>query len=292
MAIGYETIREAAQKLVETVNYEAGKPLEQALREAYKRETSELARKNLCNILKSIEVSRAEKIPLCQAPGHAPLFFVEVGEGVKVDYRLVDALKEAVRGATQRGFLRPSIVDAVTRENTGDNTARYYPAVHVDLVSGRDWVDLYVVHKAGPAPIKGIYFEDMGPNMEAVVEYVLQNVVSIGAYLCPPLFLTVAIGGMSDMCMRESARALLRPIGSRNPNPKLAKLEERILEAVNQLGIGAGGMGGDVTALDVWVEADGTYLYIAGVANHLQCWPIRRGRARIYRDESFEIEVY
>jgi fumarate hydratase subunit alpha len=196
--------------------------------------------------------------------------FLEVGQEVQFtggDIR--DAINEGVRKAYKEGFLRKSVVaDPIRRVNTGDNT----PAViHYELVPG-DKVRIQVMPKGcGSENMSGIKMLKPSDGLEGITEFVLDTVVKAGANPCPPIIVGVGIGGTFEKAALLAKKALLRPIDKDNENIYYRELEEKLLEQINNLGIGPQGMGGITTALAVNIEAYATHFAGLPVAVNITC---------------------
>ncbi len=222
-------------------------------------------------ILENARIAREEMIPICQDTGFA-VVFLEVGQDVCfVGGDLTEAIVEGVRQGYTEGYLRKSILsDPIKRVNTGDNTP---PVVHLEIVPG-ERVKVIVAPKGGGSEnMSGIAMLRPADGIEGVKSFVIERVKAAGGNPCPPIVVGVGIGGTFEYCALLAKKALLRPLGQRNPDPFYAALEEELLEKINATGIGPQGLGGRVTALDVHVE---TYpCHIASL--HLNCHATRHG---------------
>jgi fumarate hydratase subunit alpha len=190
---------------------------------------------------------------------------------------LFDAVNEGVRRGYEEGYLRKSMVaDPFDRVNTGDNT----PAMlHTEIVPG-DKVSVTVMPKGGGCENMGAFCTLLpSDGVQGVKDFVIQTVDKAGGKACPPLLVGVGIGGSMDKCVWLAKKSLLRPIGSRSPNPFYSNMETELLEEINGLGIGPMGMGGRITALDVHVEYCPCHITALPVAVNLQCNASRNARA-------------
>jgi fumarate hydratase subunit alpha len=249
-----------------------------ALKQAREREKSSVARDVLDRILENADVAGNEQVPLCQDTG-AAVVMLELGQEVHItggDLRA--AINEGVRRGYDKGYLRKSIANqpCFARVNTRDNT----PAmIHTEVVSG-DRLKISVLPKGGGsencsrltvlAPSKG---------RQGVIDFVVSLVEEVGSNPCPPVVIGVGIGGTTDQTMFMAKKALLRKLGESNPDPEVAGLESEILNRVNDLGIGAMGYGGTVTALAVHVETFPCHIASLPVAVNMQCWCDRHEEA-------------
>jgi fumarate hydratase subunit alpha len=249
-----------------------------ALRVARKKEKSPVCWNVLDRILENVEVAGKEQIPLCQDTG-AAVVILELGQEVHVSGGdLYTAIDEGVRQGYDRGYLRKSMVSqpCFARINTGDNT----PAmIHTDIVPG-DRLKISVLPKgAGSENCSRLTVLTPAQGRQGVVDFVVNLVDEVGSNACPPVIIGVGIGGTADKAMFIARKALLRQVGQASPDPEVANLEKEILERINNLGIGAMGYGGTVTALAVHVETFPCHIASLPVAVNMQCWCARRGQA-------------
>ena len=264
-----------ADKIINTVkemcieaNLELAPDMKQALVSAKENETSEVGCKILSDLEENLEIAKNESIPICQDTGMA-VVFVEVGQNVKVKRSLTEAINEGVRQGYTEGYLRKSVVsDPLERVNTNDNT----PAIiHYDIVDGNEI-------KITLAP-KGFSSENMSKivmlkpadGIEGVKEVVINAVKDAGPNACPPMVVGVGIGGTFEKCAILAKKALARDLNSKNENQLYADLEDELLEKINKIGIGPGGLGGTQTALGVNVETYPTHIAGLPVAVNICC---------------------
>ncbi|HVP35731.1 MAG TPA: fumarate hydratase [Terriglobales bacterium] len=260
-------------------NYNLGEDVEKALKEGFQKEESPTSKETLNQIIENVQISKQGEFPLCQDTGFA-VVFVDLGDQVFVkDGNLFDAINEGVRQGYKEGYLRKSILgDPIERKNTGDNT----PAViHMNVVKG-DKLKIIVAPKGGGSEnMSEVKMMKPSDGVEGVKEFVIDMVRRSGSNPCPPIIVGVGIGGTFEKCAEMAKRALLRPVGDRNPNSFYAKLEEELLEKVNKLGIGPQGFGGRVTALDVHVETFPCHIASFPAAVNIQCHASRHKEAVI-----------
>ncbi|PIP43833.1 MAG: fumarate hydratase, partial [Deltaproteobacteria bacterium CG23_combo_of_CG06-09_8_20_14_all_60_8] len=221
-----------------------------ALLTARQREISPLARDLLDILLANAEIARREKIPLCQDTGIA-VVFVELGQEVRVAGDLVAAVHEGVRRGYQDGYLRMSVCDPLTRQNTGTNT----PAVvHVESVPG-DRITLRFLPKGcGSENMSALTMLPPSAGSMGIVDFVCQRVVAAGSNPCPPVVVGVGIGGTFEKAALLAKHSLLRPLGQAHGREDVAALEALILTRLNAIGQGVLGLGGNNTALAVHIE--------------------------------------
>ncbi len=243
-----------------------------ALQEAHRREAAVLGRDIITLLLDNAALAEAERLPTCQDTGMA-IIFLEVGQDVHfVGGDLHAALNEAVREAYRP--LRKSVIDdPIRRQNTGDNTP---PIVHWEIVPGHHVRVRVLLKGFGAEMMSRLAMLPPAAGLEGVKRFVVETVEQAGPNACPPVIVGVGLGGSFDTVGLLAKKALLRPLGTSNPEPHLAALEQELLEAVNALGIGPQGFGGTVTALAVHVEAAPTHIAALPVAVNLNCSAPRR----------------
>ncbi len=273
-------VRNLVEVLFRRAAVELPDDVESALLKAGDAEKAEMGRAILGELVQNERIARREGIPICQDCGLAVLF-MEVGQEVCFEGPgLMSAIDEGVRRAYVRGFLRKmSVQDPLyERKNTGDNT----PAiVHLTTVPGAGLKLIAAPKGMGSENASSLSMLRPGDGEEGVVRSVLQTVDRLGANACPPLVVGVGIGANFERAPLLAKRALLRPLGSRNPDLRYADLELRLLRQINDLGIGPAGYGGTVTALDVHVEFAPTHLAGMPVAVNLCCHACRHAEGRI-----------
>ncbi|HOG16526.1 MAG: L(+)-tartrate dehydratase subunit alpha [Syntrophaceae bacterium PtaU1.Bin231] len=257
-----------------------------AIREAAERERSVTARAQLQAILENIDVACRDDLGICQDTG-VPLFFVSWGlkSGLLTDIRA--PLAEAVKRATKDVPLRPNVIHPLTLENPGTNVGWGMPHVYWDVDPGSDVIEILAVPKGFGAEAKSsLAFVVTSEDMEkALIRCVLDNVLMAQGEACAPNIIGVCMGGTGDIALHMAKKAVFRsPVGALHKDPSLASLERKILEAVNDTGIGPMGLGGDTTALAVHLEICGTHTAVAPVGICFQCWANRYAAARIFPD--------
>ncbi|MEM2756369.1 MAG: fumarate hydratase, partial [Candidatus Bathyarchaeia archaeon] len=245
-----EVLLDVVFKLIDKAVKTVPIDVEKALIEAYETETSEIGVKMLEAIVENIKIAREEGGLICQDTG-IPVFIVEEGLETpwRIDYHRV--FTEAVSKATVRIPLRPNVVHPLTRVNTGDNTGVGIPVLHVVKTDGSDIKIHFMPKGAGSENVSSFHMLTPVKSVEAIKNVILSRVVEAGGMPCPPTILGVGLGGTAEEAMLMAKRVLLRPVGERNANPEIAKLESELFEAVNKTGIGPMGLGGRWTCLDV-----------------------------------------
>jgi fumarate hydratase subunit alpha len=249
-----------------------------ALKQAREREESPIARNALDRMLENVKISSKERIPLCQDTG-AAVVFLELGQEVHIiGGDLYTAVDEGVRQGYIQGYLRKSMVNQPfsARVNTKDNT----PAIiYIDIVPGDKLKIVAMPKGAGAENMAKLAMLPPGSGRQGVIDFVVASVDEAGSNPCPPVIVGLGIGGTAEKAVMLAKRALLRKAGEPHPDPEVAELEWEILRQVNNLGIGAMGYGGTVTALAVHAEVFPCHIASLPVAVNLQCWCARHGEA-------------
>ena len=266
-------------ELAKKACYELDENFMDALRAALDREESPYGKDTLKLLIDNGEYAKKEQIACCHDTG-ACVVLMEIGQEVSwTGIPLFDAVNEGVRKGYDEGYLRKSMVrDPLNRVNTGDNT----PAIfHPSIVPG-DRVKITVMPKGGGSENMGA-FSTLVPaeGEEGVKDFVLKTVEDAGGKTCPPIVVGVGVGGTMDWCSWIAKKALLRPIGQRNRDPYYARMEVELLEKINNMGIGPLGMGGRITAIDVFIEYYPCHITSLPVAVNLQCHASRHAAALI-----------
>ena len=267
--IGAERVTGAVRDLCIEANTRLPEDHLQALRRALDEEESALGREVLERLLENAEVARERCVAFCQDTGYA-VFFVELGSEVcVVGGEIGEAIDEGVRRGYKEGYLRKSIVRSpLDRANTGDNT----PAVvYYDVVPGEGLSLTMLVKGAGCDNMSALRMLTPAEGLPAMKRFVVETIEKAGPNASPPLTVGVGIGGPFERAALLAKKALTRPSGRPNPDPRLAELEQELLEAINATGIGPAGFGGRVTALAVHIESFPTHIAAFPVAVNLDC---------------------
>ncbi|NOY74321.1 MAG: fumarate hydratase [Kiritimatiellaeota bacterium] len=272
--IDYDLIVERTAELCEKAATRLPDDVKTAIKIGKGGETSPLGAAILADCLKNAEIAETTGCPICQDTGFA-VFFIEMGVDARVAGGILeDALTEGTALGYERGFLRKSIVrDPIfNRENTGDNTP---PVIHLTLVPG-DKLRVTLAPKGGGSEnMSAIAMLKPSQGRAGVVDFVVDTVVRAGGNPCPPVVVGVGVGGTFEKCAILAKKALLREIGSRNPNEEYAALETEILERINRSGIGPQGLGGRNTALAAHIENHPCHIASLPVAVNLNCHAAR-----------------
>jgi len=244
----------------------------------------------LTNILENVDIAREGSKPMCQDTGIVA-FMAKVGDGFPLRSEVKEILVKATRRATEEVPLRPNAVDMFkgnTRDNVGLNG--HVPIIYFDLVEGDDLELIAMPKGGGSTNIAAHRMLKPGLGMKGVKQFVIEALSNAGSLGCPPYFVGVGIGGGEDLCMKLAKEALLKPFRVRSEDPKVAAIESELLEKVNELGIGAMGLGEGPTALDLHVEMAARHPASLPVGVVISCWALRHAKAVISSDGDVEID--
>lgn len=269
-------IEDAVYALCRSACCEIGEDVLTLLEQGLARERSPFGREILRQLIENDRLACARRMPICQDTGMA-VVFMDVGQDVHLaGGDLTQAVDRAVRRAYRDGCFRNSVLDPLTRKNTGDNT----PAVLYTRIVPGEQVEIAVAPKGfGSENMSRLGMLTPSQGLEGVLDFVVETVRLAGANPCPPVVVGVGIGSTAEGCMLLAKRQLLRDAGAPSPDPELAQIERELLERINRLGIGPQGLGGDVTALAVHAAKAPTHLAGLPVAVNMQCHAARHKRA-------------
>ncbi len=260
-----------------------------ALKKAYERETNPTAKEIFNIILANVEVADRDNMLICQDTG-LPIYMVKVGSKFPVDgARVAAALKEGAKRATVEHPFRGSSTHPVTRVNPQTSVGEGLPIIYWDFVVENNYLDILMVPKgSGSENMSAMKMFIPADGVAVLKKFVIDTVLESGSNPCPPGVIGVGIGGTADLVTKLAKEAIARPVGSHNQDPFFAKMEDELYEAINSLGVGPMGLGGDVTTLAVHIEWAHTHITQNPVAVNTQCWPARRARAKVYPDGRVE----
>lgn len=286
MSITDEMIRQATADLYSWALRKVPDDTKAAMAAAMKTETSETARKTLALQLRSAEMAEDKNTFVCSDSG-VPVYFVKIGTRAPVS----GDLKKSIRAGYEYlvDTIDPPLLQHVTNPLTLERSyhGKDMPIVSYDLVSDAEYVEIVCSPKAlGSGRWASLELFTF-PSLEEIETYVLDVAIKAGAQHCPPVIIGVGIGGTFDSCAALAKKQTLRTIGSVNEHPELARMEERLTKAVNSLGFGPMGTGGDTTALAVHVDFSSGHGFTP-VAVCFNCWINRRTRARLWGDGRIE----
>lgn len=264
----HEIISNVKEMCIEANHY-LSPDMDQAMKAAVDTEKSELGKKILCQLQENLKIADEEMIPICQDTGMA-VIFIEVGQDVHFEgMPIEEAINEGVRQGYTEGFLRKSVVgDPLIRENTKDNT----PAIiHYSIVPG-DKVKITMAPKGfGSENMSRVFMLKPADGIEGVKDAILTAVKDAGPNACPPMVVGVGVGGTFEKCAILAKKALTRPVGEHSEIPYVKDMEIEMLEKINKLGIGPGGLGGSTTALAVNINTYATHIAGLPVAINICC---------------------
>lgn len=271
-------ITDAVEELCIRANTQLPPDVKQALDNAYAAEPWPLARQTLELLQQNLCVAAGKDLPICQDTGMACVF-IELGQDVHINGNLDEAVNEGVRRGYEKAYLRKSITaDPLQRVNTGDNTPAF---LTVHLVPG-DVCKITVAPKgAGSENMSRLTMLKPADGVQGVKDFVMETVKQAGANPCPPIVLGIGVGGSFDKVAYLAKKALLRPLDVPNPDPYYAALEQELLAAINELGIGPQGFGGKTTCLGLAIEQMPTHVAGLPVAVNVSCHVTRRASAQL-----------
>jgi len=246
------------------------------------RERDAGARRMLGTMIENIRVAEATDNLLCQDTG-LPIYNVRIGRGVEVDgFALKQAIRRGCERATREHPLRSSVVHPVTRRNEHTSCGRGIPVINVDFSEDENLLEIEMIPKgSGSENNSFLRMAIPAEGVDAIKRFVVDCVLEAGGKTCPPTIVGVGVGGTADLCVHLAKVAATRALGSRCEDPEGAKLEDALSRAVNLLGVGPQGLGGDSTAFAVHVETAATHITMNPVAVNMQCHSARRARATI-----------
>jgi fumarate hydratase subunit alpha len=269
--IKVKEITERVAQLVVQANVSLSEDVYQAISKAREEEESSSGREILQQLLDNANLAAETRLPLCQDTGLA-VFFVELGQECCLDGDLYAAINEGVRQGYEQGYLRKSVCHPLTRENTGDNT----PAIiHIDLIPGDKLKLKFMAKGGGSENMSRATMLTPAQGWEGIKEFVVNRVAEAGPNPCPPIIVGVGIGGTFDYAPILAKKALFRPLNEPHNDPEIARMEEELLAAINDLGIGPMGMGGKFTALGVKIEMAPCHIASLPLAVNIQCHSAR-----------------
>jgi fumarate hydratase subunit alpha len=262
-----EKISEAIEQLVIDANYFLPYDIVSAVKEAAGGEKERKAKNVLYKIVENYKTAKKGEYPLCQDTGIV-VVFLEVGNDVKIEGDIYKAINRGVEAGYNKGFLRKSVADPLTRKNTGTNTPC---VVHTEIKPGNMLKISIMTKGAGAENKSAVKMLTPADGEEGIINFVLETVKKAGASACPPYIIGIGIGGNLERAPYLAKKALLREIGSTNTGKEAAVLEKKIFKQINKLNIGPLGFGGITTALSVMVETFPCHIASLPVAVNIQC---------------------
>lgn len=277
--VNVDKVTENIKEMCIEANHFLTDDMKKVFKNAVVSEKSPLGKQVLNQLNENLDIAANDMIPICQDTGMA-VVFINVGQDVHfTGGNIADAINEGVRQGYVEGFLRKSVVnDPIIRENTKDNT----PAViHYNIVPG-DKVDITVAPKGfGSENMSRVFMLKPADGIEGVKDAILTAVKDAGPNACPPMVIGVGIGGTFEKCALLAKKALTRNVEEESPVPYVRELEKEMLEKINKLGIGPGGLGGTQTALAINIETYPTHIAGLPVAVNMCCHVNRHAHRQI-----------
>jgi fumarate hydratase subunit alpha len=280
MKVDLLAVEEAAKELYIRALKELPPDIKQGFDRLAAAETDARAKRMLGTMIRNIAVAEDTNNLLCQDTG-IPVYNVWIGRGIEVDGAgLKEAIRRGCARSTKEYSFRSSIVHPTTRVNAQDSTGRGIPVINLDFVAQPDVLLIEMIPKgSGSENNSWLRMAIPAEGVDAIKTFVVDCVLEAGGKTCPPTIVGVGVGGTADLCMHLAKVAATRPLGSRCEDPEGAKLETALGEAVNLLGVGPQGLGGDSTSFAVQIELAATHITMNPIAVNMQCHSARRARA-------------
>lgn len=280
MKVDLQQIEEVAKELYIRALKILPPDIKRGFDDLVRQETDATGKAVLGTMVQNIAVAESTDNMLCQDTG-IPIYNVTIGSGVEVDGQaLKDAIRQGCERATKEYPLRSSVVHPLTRKNNHTSTGPGVPVIHFDFSGVAETLRLEMVPKgSGSENNSWLKMAIPAEGVDAVKAFVVDRVLEAGGKTCPPTIVGVGVGGTADLCVHLAKIAATRPLGSRCEDVEGRRLEEQLSKAVNQLGVGAQGLGGDSTAFAVHVELAATHITMNPVAVNMQCHSARRASA-------------
>jgi len=288
MRVDADQIEEAAKELYIRALKLLPPDIKRGFDALMREETDATAKSVLGTMVANIKVAEDTDNLLCQDTG-IPIYNVSIGRGVELDgQRLKEAIRKGCERATREHPLRSSVVHPLTRKNEHTSCGRGVPVINIDFSDEPEALAIEMVPKgSGSENNSFLRMAIPAEGIDAIKTFVVDCVLQAGGKTCPPTIVGVGVGGTADLCVHLAKVAATRRLGSACGDPEGARLEAQLSQAVNQLGVGPQGLGGDSTAFAVHVETAATHITMNPVAVNMQCHSARRARA-IFRPEGVE----
>jgi tartrate/fumarate subfamily iron-sulfur-dependent hydro-lyase alpha chain len=280
MNINLPAVEEAAKELYIRALKVLPPDIKQGFARLTETETVPRAQGILSTMVRNITVAEDNDNLLCQDTG-VPIYNITIGRNVQVDgYDLKMAIRKGCERATREHPLRSSVVHPLTRQNEHTSCGIEVPVIHIDFSDKPDELTIQMIPKgSGSENNSFLKMAIPAEGIDAIKEFVVDCVINAGGKTCPPTIVGVGLGGTSDLAVALAKRAATRPLGSHCADPEGAKLEQQLSAAVNRLGVGPQGLGGDSTAFAVHIELASTHITMNPIAVNMQCHSARRATA-------------
>lgn len=287
-----EKMIEIMSKFVSLVSYKLPKDVEDKLKELKDEETNPLAKIIYETMEENQKLAYELKRPSCQDTGVLQ-YFVKCGEHFPLIGQLESILRESVYKSTKETPLRHNSVETFDEYNTGENIGKGTPSIFWEIEEDSDQVEIYTYMAGGGCTLPGMATVLMpGEGYEGIVKFVLDRMTSYGLNACPPLLVGVGIGTSVETAAMNSKMALMRPVGSKNPNENAAKMEKLLEDGINAIGLGPQGLKGTKSLMGVNVVNTARHPSTIGVAINTGCWSHRRGKITFDRHLNYEINTH
>ena len=274
-----DEITKNIKEMCMAVNVQLSPDVKDALLKAKDKEESPIGKQILDQLEKNMDIACDSKIPICQDTGMT-VVFLKIGQDLHIEGSYIeDAVNEGIRQGYEEGYLRKSVVgDPLIRENTKDNTPG---VIHYEIVPG-DQLEITVAPKGfGSENMSRVFMLKPADGIEGVKKAIIESVEAAGPNACPPMVIGVGIGGTFEKCAILAKKALTRDLNIHSEIPYIKELEEEMLQKVNNLGIGPGGLGGRVTAIGLNIETYPTHIAGLPVAVNICCHVNRHIRRKL-----------
>ena len=280
MKVDLKQVEEACKELYIRALKLLPPDIKQGFERLDRNETDATGKAILGTMIRNIRVAEDTNNLLCQDTG-IPIYNISIGAGVEVDgYQLKQAIVRGCERATREHPFRSSVVHPTTRKNEHTSCGRAVPVINIDFVPDAQtlWIEM-IPKGSGSENNSWLKMAVPADGIDAIKTFVIDCVLDAGGKTCPPTIVGVGVGGTADLCVHLSKVAATRPLGTHCDDPEGAKLEAELSSAVNQLGVGPQGLGGDSTSFAVHVETAATHITMNPVAVNMQCHSARRARA-------------
>jgi len=270
--VNLSEVKEKIRQAVQDANFIIDRDLKTLVQNCLSSEEAPAGQEILKQILQNADIAASEKLAMCQDTGLA-VFFVEMGEKVKLEYAGFKSLHDAISQGTSEGYgegyLRKSVCDPLSRKNTGNNTPVF---IHWEVVAGDVFKITFMAKGGGSENMSALKMMPPSAGAKGIEDFVVETVSKAGPNPCPPTVVGVGIGGNFDTSALLAKKALLRkPVGSAHAEPVYAEMEKRILDRINNLGIGPMGLGGRTTSLAVHIVSHPCHIASFPVAVNINC---------------------
>ena len=288
-----QLIKDAMHDAIIRATTEISADVKVLLQSALASESNATAKSMLSSMLENLDIAKEKDKAICQSPGY-PTTWISYGDGNFPSFA-AEIIMETLGEATRKGYLRPSIVDPLTRYNPGDNTGKGGPNIEYQYNPRQNYIDFIISFKGCGAELGNamrIFTTatlKLDQDFEGLKRFVLETAINAGGKPCPPFGIGIGIGGQMDIASKLSRAAIsTRRWDDINEDPMLARLEKELKDSINAMGLGAAGTGGDTVCLAVKINTAATHTAIAPVAINFHCWVARRAGIRIFNDGKIE----